>query len=67
MASPPYCPPVLSPARLMRIILLQGLLLEFSCATTGTPSSPDHLFLNVCCVVLQLVKELLVKVYQMKK
>ena len=33
------------------------LRLGFRCATPATPSAPDRLFLNVCCIFLQLVEE----------
>ena len=45
------------PAWLIHLILWWSLLLYFPCATPATPITQDHLFLNVCRVFLQLVKE----------
>ena len=54
---PPYCRPVPSPASLIRLDLLRSLLLDSPCATRATPIALDSLFLNVCCIFLQLVEE----------
>ena len=59
MASTPYCPPVPSPPDFIHPILLQSLLLDFSCVTPAMTIGPECLCFNVHCVFLQLVEELL--------